>query len=330
MANELFLTPIDAGVANSMFYAEVMDLQTGSVSINYDPQNQQCSFDIYMLWSDLEGNWELPGGLAGYSKVDEFNNLSRIVPWRCPYVPWLYCVGISNLHGVKFVGKLATNPSTVISTYWWAKMTATFASLPYSVIDDQLLDALFDGDESYRYIFRHPKPTANYISIDRGTMQFVEGADGNPKNQRIPTGVGRINVKVDEEWTWFQVPDNYLFNISGQASSIYDALGTVNVAAWHGFPAQTLLFLPPEFIPRNMPVNPQQVGLPSFGPPRAWDVVLRFQYYDPPNGSTTRGHNLAYWPGDNLFYLAKSLLPPPAGNLLFQTTDFNSIFDRAV
>ncbi len=262
--------------------------------------------------------------------------LSRVLPWVCPYVPWMYAVSVSNVQGVKFKGRSAAfstiNP---FQTFDRVRMIVTFSTLPYDVISDTRLRDEFGGDESYRFVEKPWRATAEYISVNQGFFRFAQGAPGPPGGdaslgQRFPLGTAKITVKVDLEWTWHNVPEAFIFNRQGLPTNIVNGFGCVNDSAIWGYPAGTLLCLPAELTPIFQPVNPTLLGHRAFAPPRAWNVKFLFKFWDPPrgvqgNGSvppTARGHNLALWPDDAFFYLIKS----QRGDLLFKEYDFARFF----
>lgn len=272
---------------------------------------------------------ELPAALMGWSSVatdraTKKMKLIRFMPQQCPYAPWLYAESVTNVRGVAFSGK-GNRFGGDISQYERVRMNVTYTTRPYLVASDADLAKTFGGDESARFVEKHPKPTAEYIQVDRGFFEFSEGPPGHPgpdplnpnpllrHGQRIPMGFGFVTVKVDLEWTWHAVPEVYLFADTGRFPKIFDAgqptniingLGKVNAGAIWGYPAGTLLCLPPELIPVEQPVYPGKLGLPPGSQPRAWNVRFRFKYWDPPveEGAVTHGHNVALWPENATFF----------------------------
>lgn len=277
-----------------------------------------------------------PGAYASDGEVVGPDRLHREVPWRCPYVPWMWAKSVGNVTGLKFTGKISDGISAPRQQYNRARMTVTFTTLPYRVLtDDQLYGVKYGGDESQRYVEKPWKTTAEYISIDRGFFRFKEGRPGPPNGpqnlgRKFPLGTGKISVKSDLDWTWHNVAENYIFNSLGIPRKIIDGLGCVNDRDYLGFRKGTLLALPPEFTPVTQPVPPFVLGLTNDDPPRSWNVRFLFKYWDPPIGvkgtggvaPTTHGHNTALWVDDALFYAIKS----ETGGFLFQEYDFRKFF----
>lgn len=108
-----------------------------------------------------------------------------------------------------------------------------------------------------------------------------------------------------------------------------------------GCPMGTLLYLGAEFIPQPLQMPPSLMQIPIFAGNEAiaqqqYDVVFRFQFFDPPPGGTEtfRGHNLMPWSGNGLWYAVKSKDgvdgSKPAGanqaTTPFQFADFTDLF----
>lgn len=270
------------------------------------------------------------------------DKLHREIPWICPYIPWLYATAVTNVKGVKAFGKFPVVGNVAPRlTFDRARFNVTFTTLPYRVLTDDQLAKKFDGDESQRYVFKPLKSTSEYISIMPGFFRYKEGRPGPPNGppgvpggpglgQKFPLGVAKILTKVDLEWTWYNVPENFIFNNQQYPANILNGMGCVNSAAIWGYPKGTLLALPVEFTPRNQPINPVTLGLQPEDPPRSWDIKFLFKFWDPPIGTkgsgsvtpVTRGHNTNIWVDDALFYLIKS----EHGDPLFKDYDFNLFF----
>jgi hypothetical protein len=114
------------------------------------------------------------------------------------------------------------------------------------------------------------------------------------------------------EFTWYSVPNNFLFNRYGRAPHIDAGLSCVNSVDWNGYAAGTLLFEGWRYEPVMAPVTPSLVNDPTIANteqstlPRMWNVVFSFKYFDPPRDPLmvsdtvtypptfkNRGHNLA-------------------------------------
>ncbi len=314
------------------------EAQVGDISLHnfaFQKNNTQASCVIDFNWSDLlntsAANSFIPT-ILGFSRVGDNNTIQRFLPWRCPYAPWLYASSLTNIKGAgKYIGKTKGQFGGVISNYDRARGTITWASRPYAMITDaQLANPPYNGDESQRYVEKLPKPTAEYISIQGYSYVYTEGTlpTAIVPQPRFPLPLGKIDVKVDLEWIWHEVPDQWINNVAGVPSGLFPGLGCVNANLIWGFPAGTLLALPPQITPIELPVNPTVLGLPENVQPRAWDVHFLFKFWDPPlgPGATTRGHNTAIFPRNNKYYLIKSVDGP---NTVYKTFDFANFFKKA-
>jgi hypothetical protein len=288
------------------------------------------------------GPYVTGGYVTGPKGPQQSNYLHRELPWQCPLVSWLWLVSLTNGKGVKPLGKMSQSKFAPNLTggdyqeYEWVEMLATFSTLPYNrIIGDTLLANVFNGDESERYVEKMWRPTAEYISVDRGLFQFAEGPLKNPKGNPFLLGTGRVTVKVDLEWVWHDVPHDYIYSKDNYPANLANGLGRVNLNPVWGYAAGTLLCLGAEIVPTIQPVSPNVLGLQGPGiQPRQYNVKFLFKFWDPELGrlATTHGHNVAMNPGDGLFYLIRPILKTYPRNLLpqlFQAYDFLNFF-RAV
>lgn len=311
-------------------WAEYISQAGATSQFQFGADSTQASMTIETYWRDFENsalNTSVIPNILGFSRrSDVSTQLDRTPPVAHPIFTWLYATGISGVTGIKPLGKVARSDG-YYTQYQRARMTINFTTLPYEVYNNA--SASFGGDESKRWVSKVPRTTEEYISIDSGEFQFAEGAANNPNGISFPLGTGRINVKTDLEWTWFDVPNNYIFDANGVSTNINASLGTVNSASIWGYPAGTLLMLSPEITPVMQPVNPLLLGLPEGSPPRSWNVKLRFKYWNPEIGpsATTRGHNTAMYLTDGFFYLIKSKTRDGGvGQPLFKSSNFQTIF----
>lgn len=104
----------------------------------------------------------------------------------------------------------------------------------------------------------------------------------------------------------------------------------MNKDPFMGYEAETLLCLPPEFIPYKMPVDPSALGLAANEPARMYDVVFRLKYLRQPTeqlGNPLKaGHNLAPYGVDFKWWLVTSN-GEADGLPLYQPTNFEQLFE---
>lgn len=304
-------------------WAEDLGSGAGTARYQFSRDSSQASMTIFTEWDPFSIG-DVQAEILGYSyRVN--NLLSRRPPTKHPYFPWLYATTLTNIEGVKVTGRDTTTKG-VTTRYLRAKMTIGYTTLPYNVLDDLQLLTLFDNKEWERNVIKLRKTNAEYISIDRGIFKFAEGTANNPNGLPFNLGTGRITTKSDIEWTWVDVPERYVFDANGVATNIEACIGKVNGSAIWGYPAGTLLMLPPDYTPVMQPVPPWKLGINNtYSPPRAWNIKLVFKHWDPPlgTGATVRGHNTAMYVYDALFYLIETA----GGTRLFQNADFSTIFN---
>lgn len=318
--------------AGNITYAEIPYTHTW----NLQADQSSFGFDIVVYWQDFVENGfgfvtDAIPAMMGVSRIsdDVTPKLRRKLPWRSAYFPWMWLSSLTNARPQGWKGHKPGTWGGQVCEYDRVVMTTAFVSRPYNVLTDEQIDVDFSGDESQRFVEKLPKPTAEYISILGNSYKFVEGTDPLASaTKRFPLATGLITVKVDLEWVWHDVPDQFIMNANGVPTGIIGGLGCVNQNAIWGYPAGTLLALPADITPHEQPVNPLLMGLPFYSPPRSWDVRFRFKFWDPPltPGATTRGHNTAIWTRTSRFALIKSVNPVGAEKTVYPTYDFTKFF----
>jgi hypothetical protein len=255
--------------------------------------------------------------------------ISRIPPFKHPYMPWLYATSITNVEGRKGLGWEKPKHAKV-AKYERARFTVTFSTLPYNVLTDDEAWTLYNPAqaESERYVIKTRKSTPEAIAINPGFYKYVEGNPApGPLNGKVLLGLSRMMIKSDMEWIWVNVPEQSIFADDGSMPLLDSVIGTVNSDAIWGFPAETLLMLSIELKPRMLPISPSVLGIPANKPqiPRVWDVHFHFKYWNPPlgAGAVTKGWNAAIFVNDSLFYRIAS---DPAGRPLYGVSDFKTAF----
>jgi hypothetical protein len=145
------------------------------------------------------------------------------------------------------------------------------------MIQGGYVDSSGNPDESSltRYVTVISKPKGQYLGLGgpgAGNMLYASGPFAGKPLQAAP---GVILPTWDLQITWHQVPmhcvPSVYVNPNLQATSTQGAAditpGKVNSVAFAGYPAGTLLCLPPEFTPKSDP----------FGY-RVYDVVYYFEF----------------------------------------------------
>ncbi len=326
-------------------WAEFIGKNEGySQGYRFQTDQTQATMKIMVYWEDfvnIDGIFGAVPAILGYAQRAGIGRITRVPPMKHPYFPWLYASAITDVQGIKPNGTIEVttnvmepNYTAAISKYKFAVLTVAFSSLPYAVMSNQqLAQPPFNGSEIYRNVAKYTDTNANYISVNAGTFKFVSGPQGAPQGTVFPLGTGKIQVKVDLRWIWHDVPEQSLFGPPPNnfiPTNIYACLGTVNAAPIWGFSTYELLMLPPKITPVIQPISPAlMLFTDGVSPPRSYNVELLFQFFRPTLGPNTTdgGHQAAFYVRDGLYYLIRSTLNSgTTGGFLFQSTDFNQVF----
>lgn len=258
--------------------------------------------------------------------------IDRVLPKRHPqfYDLWASRVTING-------GVAPNRPSRVRYagvTAWWKliRVTVTYETPPYSIFSPAVGMARADFREWARFTTLDAKPSTEFIQRKQGAFVFDDAAP-NVGGRTIEGGTVQIINKVRLIWTWYQVPDAYLFGANGfdgggTALNITKCLGKVNDSLWHGYPKGTLLLESYELIPHSMPALAINAGGQVVAS-RSWDVKFNMVYFTNPadravygaTAFTAGGHNFVPHPTNGKWYLAaqqpagaRPFLPPPGVN----------------
>lgn len=244
--------------------------------------------------------------IIGYSQKDfagAGDTISRLLPARHPFLPYLWASGIEDITPV---GRPVQSPQNNYAKYDLLRCRVNFATPPYRMIEDGV------GNEFDRFVAVEGYETnSTFVQQKNGAIVFSgTSAPAAWQNKPIPDS-GGMTIKISRtriKLLWVMVPDKGLFSGGwpGAPTKILTSLGTVNNATFMGYPAKTLLFESWNPVPRTMPVDPTLLGLNATDVPRAWDVQLVFNYFDPkPSGEAAAasvGWQGALCPTDRQWY----------------------------
>lgn len=329
---------------------------SGEASFGVDTSQATMVVDIPIASGIAETDqWPIVKAISqilGYSKKGNNKKISRFLPMRHPLYHWLWATKILSVHpyrpgtllqesagvynlnlGDNTVTKYNTDAAPVnekgtgFAAFKAARITILFTTLPYSIYEDADINPLSGtAGEFIRYTTREMLPTAQFLVRPVGSLKWV---DGPSADSVVATGSQhQMVIKTRLRWTWHQVPDIGLFDGSGSDQGgfptyLVDIIGKVNQTSFFGYPIGTLLMEAPEFIPINLPCPPAILGLNNKYPPRAWNVVVNMLHFDPPAGTTNRGHNLL--PHSNgLWYKVYNTDDPTKS--LYEEGEFQQIF----
>lgn len=192
--------------------------------------------------------------------------INRVLPVANPEYPWLFLRNIDNAQGVTFTEKVTADPEGILEApslpyyadYQYVEFQAKFEQRMYALLDDSTLNPIvinyFDEDgnpqvkngwtEWWRYVLWQKMPSAEYLTADKGQMQFsVPGGGGAPDpTDGAPAGREQIRMLIPTSaWkvTWYAVPYGYVLS----DNSFFDRfIGHVNQFTWVGFlPGNALL-----------------------------------------------------------------------------------------
>lgn len=319
-------------------YAEFVGRsQESSHSFQFSDDQQTFSYMIDVPWDAVLYNDDAINSiiptLLGYSYIQPLGNnvnvLRRVLPMQCPYYSWLWLKEVSGGRGVKFVGKHEGRYGGLVSDYDRCRLTLTFASRLYNVYSDEIIDNLYAGDESKRFVVKTFDFNAESVSIERGPL--FEYAEGPPSliaapNNQFNGPRTKVIGKMDLELSWYDVPDDWLF-AGGLPIRIDAGVGKINSTIFFGYPIGTLLCMPPKLVPTSKPVDNALLGGGLFEPARSWNVKFLFKHWDPPHGAAaTQGWNNAIWPRDMNFY---KIWTHDDHAVLYESFDFYNLFKRA-
>jgi hypothetical protein len=285
-------------------------------SLGHGTGGNQATLILQVAAPDLEQAFQDLLGLYTVDAIDPLTappwRVARTVPARHPIYDWLRCSRITGCKGVKLTGKDTVTGPSPQPTFNHYLVSCLFTQPHYSIYSDSDLDTKFppvtasDG-KHYRQEWRRwcvwgGVPSVEAMTREAGSMVWVEtGAGGPTIGSAFNSPWPRFLQKQDIVCRWCNVPafDGLLSSATATIErpiNLENALYTVNDAPFRGYPAGTLLFRGYNTAWNEAPY-PSGATIGGRGPTNypslTMDVELAFTFFDPPNGSTTRGHNLA-------------------------------------
>jgi hypothetical protein len=278
--------------------------------------------DVEQAVADLLGSQEMDPNVHG--------QLNRVIPMTHPRFHWMFAERITGAHPIRFTDKRQGFGTSKYAAYAARVLTVLFTQPKYSIFSDAQLDLRYGAprQEWRRFIEFVHQPASFLLSRETGSFTFTEGGGGTAPTANttvVPGNQTQFLSQLDITAIWHKVPQAGLFDNggTGRPTGLLSALNTVNSASFMGYPAGTLLFKAFRLQPLEDPVSPTAFGLNVNNGEASvvYDVELGFSYFDPPQGGTARGWNLAPWP-NQLWYQFKDT--NTLTKTLFNTTDFTT------
>ena len=251
----------------------------------------------------------------GYSKLNEGGQfINRIVPWQDPTFGWLYANSIGRISGVgnkrnantdifedrepdfpvpdvgDLYGTLGGNVHRV-ANYEYFRFTINFNALTYEIVSD---DNVRDESSLKRYVTKSLRPGGSHITLPANSLFYVvrpNDAFGNPPlpgdaYQPIAFGMTKNLPQYNVSYTWHQIPAKAvptgmsllpgIVPENPANPAIEKSLGLVNLTAFDGFDAGTMLLVAVELAPDR-----QADGQ------RVFNVTYNFSWRPTPPGQPT-------------------------------------------
>lgn len=310
-------------------------LSSGESTFGMDGGNS-ITMQILIQWSDLnDALQELLG--ACFTRIKKFN---RVLPWRHPYFPDMYCTRIISMRGLRFRRKSIFFGGGPVSEYDYLHLTLQFTRPKYAVLSDNQIG---DNEEYKRFVDWNWTPSIQMLSREGTKFRYQEGQLTAPRGILVPGSVGSKIVKVKLSRTWHMLPPDAILASNGLPTKLLFAsvatplggledvptLGSVNSAEWFGCEPETLMLIGIEIKPRPFPI-PFTIMTNSVGNrpyrseqsllaaditnfyPFMLDVTHHYEYFHPTRGYKdhaartfvdTVGHNCMPWAGDGRWYL---------------------------
>jgi hypothetical protein len=292
---------------------------TGSTAVSaWGNDGGSAQMTIDFLFPDRRSFIALVLGFAtkGPADGDGYPTLQRQLPMRHPDFPWLYASGISDLRGVDWQGKDAGAGAGPYSDYQVCRATVHFTAPPYRIAADGTVP-----NEYNRFVLQRTRPSVEFAASDRDYFQFTSGPSYNANSPSFHGSYGLKVGKISLQYTWFGVPDNYLFNSNGLSPAVDNTLGMVNSSTFDGYTAGTLFFEGVEYEPMMFSVDPVGVlGYSPGYPPRGWNVTYTFIYFAP-GWNTAPDIDRNYYP-----IVTSNKNGATGGQPPYQSADFSLLF----
>jgi hypothetical protein len=301
----------------------------GSRSLHSDAIGQEGSSAVLVGVVPWGQRYNAVEQILGFHYVDrsvaDEPILFRRPPIKHPRWSWMTATKILNVTGLKPTGTESYPQSKtlgLLAAYEKAELTVMFETLPYRTHFPADV-ALADRKEYHRYVSFEYEPIEEVIMGQLGQMKFAEGA--TPTGIAFPQTIGLIYPKLLIRMTWHMVPEDWIFNTTGNPINILDAVGKVNDDVWMGYDAGTLRMKAPRIVRKITPI-----GVPGEDVEFLYDVTLNLEFFQPPKGAVSayEGHNLLPFRGDRQFYYATHD-GTLGGTPIFASHDFDMIFTHA-
>lgn len=336
----------------SQLYLKTSGTFTGTVVTLYGNNDTVDTTFRALQLDDFPSNYGASGTTTftigrpwGAANIEKRKFLRRLLPAAHPVFPYMVCTRIDNWQGVGPRGKATSlsrlplstvikNVPTYTSVYKTLRINATYTMPKYKVDVDPKY-----GDEIVRYFWREQSPSANLITLDKGTMVFAEGGIGVLGKTFTAPGYGQPEVMQNFSYYWSHVPEDYFntettYTANGIAITdiglpirFVQALQCVNQTEFLGFKPGTLLMEPYEYERFRMPLEFTDVI------PRFWvRMKINLKYFNPEyitNGENPRqhfGHLTAPVGMNGYAFFVTTNTATGVSKPRFPSYDFNSLF----
>ncbi len=344
-------------------WREVVDSESpdqGSYSATESMEQMLIDVDMTDFPGELSKLFSVILGFPVYDTTI-VTGLRRALPMQHPFCNRLYAAKIISRRGrpndAGVLGRKVVDATSGMSYFRYnvQRLLIQFGCPPFTILSDITVSGFGATREFYRYVEKGAEFSVENITKKGRTFKWAKVTPTATANFGLPPGEVETNVlpfdfvirtgKAILKWTWHQVPGVALFGFNGSQvpTNIMNAIGKVNDAPFpdvNGFPAGTLLFLPPRFIAEDGPIEPIIAGVPPGFPPRVYRIEMNVSYFNPAtypnwNGVGTsypfHGHNLQPSPSVTAmpyFYLstADANSATNTGAFVYQSYDFGKIF----
>lgn len=301
-------------VWRNTIYAEAIP-ESPEESLGRD--NSRTQRAIYVAWDQ---RYQAVRDFVGWPELKADGAtpfISRTTPHRHPEAQFMVCTGCTRIQGMVPRGKTTgPNPGQDLAKYDLAKLYLSYETVLYDIKEDAEslgLGGFPDDGQTFRYVATLFQPAGKFTTIPRGQLRKVDAAA--PARVLITHEHAKFIPEGELTMNWVDVP-----TIPIQA--ILNTAGKVNSAAFNGFPAETLLCLPPRIRPTTSPAPTPTGGV------RTWDILYQFKWLPSVDkGGAARGHNwLLRYDAGAIDYVEVSSDGTPAGDRIYRTADFRKLF----
>ena len=255
--------------------------------------------------------------VAGYSWADRVSpyRLHRVNPMPHPFWGFMFATKVGftpfqpagNPNATDGQPKItsvypvsAGYPVNTTGYYAGCRAVVDYGALPYTVREDSDYGGTGFPDESARNVDWTASTTGDVsiLSAETGdTLKWAEtSTDGPTVGNPIQAPLGEYVNKTAFTWRWYGCASEYILDLSGIPIRFLRCLGKVNLTAFRGYPAGTLLLngfvLERYALPwRTAPETGGTGTQPAF----AYNVTFQVSHFDPTPAAASpifRGHNL--------------------------------------